>query len=134
MFSYEVQLERKLEEIVTTVKRLGAEISRVNPALKPLVQRRLAEHGTVAPIQEFLKSPCTRGYRNKVEFSIGYMNTEAVNPATEPMEASVEPPNSANAVGDVTETAPATTNTPTIAVGFRLATYKEGSFEFKKYC
>ncbi len=93
------------------VKRLGAEMSKCNPGLTEFVRTRITKHGVVAPIQEFLRSPVTQGYRNKCEFSIGYMNTEPKSNVTDMKEEEKL---------DIPETK------PTISVGFRLASYKQG--------
>jgi len=129
--SYDQQLERKLSEIVCVVKRLGADISKTNPELTSLVNSRVKEHGTVAPIQEFIRSPITRGYRNKCEFSIGFMNTETK--VTTEMETGLkkeEAVSENDCNSDDVITARSELNTAaTISVGFRLATYKQGSIE-----
>jgi len=93
------------------VKRLGAEMSKCNPGLTEFVRTSITKHGVVAPIQEFLRSPVTQGYRNKCEFSIGYMNTEPKSNVTDMKEEEKL---------DIPETK------PTISVGFRLASYKQG--------
>jgi len=123
--SYENQLAKKMEEIVTVVKMIGSEISKMNPSLKPLVQRRLLEHGTVAPIQEFIQSPLTRGYRNKCEFSVGYSSkrSKAENGSDQNIP-DVEKDEVEKSDKMETDTA-----LQTISVGFRLATYKQGCIE-----
>ena len=114
---YDEQLEKKFEEVTTTIKRLGSEIIRANPGLVQRVTAGIAEHGTVAPIQKFLKSPVLRGYRNKVEFSVGYSNTEASPEETEKDEdMSLDTSSSTHE-----------SNMLRPAVGFRLATYKQGT-------
>ena len=60
---YEEQLEKKLSEIVTIVKQMGSQVSRANPNLDPIIKRKVSNHGVLAPILEFLKSPVVRGYR-----------------------------------------------------------------------
>ena len=98
----------------------------MNPSLKPLVQRRLLEHGTVAPIQEFIQSPLTRGYRNKCEFSVGYSSkrSKAENGSDQNIP-DVEKDEVEKSDKMETDTA-----LQTISVGFRLATYKQGTYYF----
>lgn len=115
--SYEQQLDKKLGEIVTIVKQLGSEVSRCNTALNPIIKRMVSDHGVIAPILEFLKSPVTRGYRNKVEFSVGYMTPEKV-----PTDGDVE--NGEESKLDIDFD-----STPIISVGIRLASYKQGNVE-----
>jgi hypothetical protein len=64
----------------------------------------------MAPVLEILRSPITRGYRNKCEFSVGYM--EPVIEGTAAPEGDGQPTPAAG---------------PVISVGFRLATYKQGT-------
>ena len=56
-------MEKKLSEIVTIVKQMGSQVSRANPNLDPIIKRKVSNHGVLAPILEFLKSPVVRGYR-----------------------------------------------------------------------
>ena len=112
-------MDKKFEEVTTTIKRLGSEIIRANPSLVQRVTGGIAEHGTVAPIQKFLKSPVLRGYRNKVEFSVGYSNTEASPEETEKDEDMSLDTSNATHDSNMTAMQP--------AVGFRLATYKQGT-------
>eukprot|EP00088_Acartia_fossae_P050337 TRINITY_DN5634_c0_g2_i2.p1 TRINITY_DN5634_c0_g2~~TRINITY_DN5634_c0_g2_i2.p1 ORF type:complete len:664 (-),score=136.75 TRINITY_DN5634_c0_g2_i2:71-2062(-) len=119
---YDEQLDKKLAEIVTIMKQLGSQVSRANPRLDPIIKRKISDHGTLAPIIEFLKSPVVRGYRNKVEFSVGYMNpTSKLNTENGEEGQSVEMSNGALELDFE--------SVPTIAVGFRLASYKQGSVE-----
>jgi hypothetical protein len=67
----------------------------------------------LAPVMEIMKSPVTRGYRNKCEFSVGYMDPPPVS-GTEDTD-----------MADVPQPPPA----PVVSVGFRLATYKKGKRE-----
>ena len=99
-----------MEDIVTIVKMIGSEVGKTNPGLLSLVQERLTEHGTIAPIQEFVRSPLTRGYRNKVEFSVGYAESRG---------------GAAGENGDVDAAGPKGL-IDRVSVGFRLATYKQG--------
>ncbi len=66
----------------------------------------------MAPVLEIRRSPVTRGYRNKVEFSVGYM--DPVDPPDMEGDQGVE--------GDAAQPP----STPIVSVGFRLATYKQG--------
>ena len=123
LFSYEEQLLRKMDEVSLLVKRLGSEISRANPDLASVVNARITEQGSVAVVQDIVRSPVIRGYRNKCEFSIGYSNTENVvaNSAKEEngdteVDKSVDP---ADKIVGRSE--------KKISVGFRLSTYKQGN-------
>merc|ERR1719500_1638945 len=73
---YEMQLASKQNEVLTLVKRLGSEISQSCNPVKQWVRRRCDEFGSIAPIQNFIRSPLTSGYRNKCEFTIGYQSGE----------------------------------------------------------
>ena len=121
IFSYEEQLLRKMDEVSLLVKRLGSEIARANPDLAGVVNARIAEQGSVAVIQDIIRSPVIRGYRNKCEFSIGYSNTENVNSAKEEsgdteVDKSVDPEEKIVGLSE-----------KKISVGFRLSTYKQGN-------
>ena len=74
--SYEDQLSKKQSEVLSLVKRLGSEISRTHDMLRHYVSSKCREHDTVAPLDNFVRSPTVQGYRNKCEFSIGHMSTE----------------------------------------------------------
>ena len=69
---YEAQLAAKQLEVAQLVKRLGGEVSRGHEVLRQWVARSCREHDTIAPVDNFVRSPVTRGYRNKCEFTIGY--------------------------------------------------------------
>jgi len=72
--SYDDQLANKQNEVTTLIKRLGSDISRLSQPLKQWVTSRCDEFGgTLAQVDNFVRSPSTTGYRNKCEFSIGYM-------------------------------------------------------------
>ena len=111
------------------MKRLGSEISKSNPDLAEFLRKSTAKHGVVAPIQEFLRSPVIQGYRNKCEFSIGYMNTEHQNTEKKATEDKMEEIEAKEDVNDVKMEEiqdECKTIKPTISVGFRLASYKQG--------
>merc|ERR1719228_2992057 len=74
--AYEDQLAKKENEVNVLMKRLGSEISRNHDVLRQWVKGNVNEYGTVAPVNNIVKSPLTSGYRNKCEFSIGYMTVE----------------------------------------------------------
>jgi len=110
--TYEEQLAKKEGEVTTLLKRLGSEIARNHDVLKQWVDKCCNEYGTVAPVSNIIKSPQINGYRNKCEFSIGYM-TEKENDIESEINADpVEEPGK-----------------KVISVGFRLASYKAGSVE-----
>ena len=73
---YETQLASKQNEVLTLMKRLGSEISQSCNPVKQWVKRRCDEYGSIVPIQNFIRSPLTAGYRNKCEFTIGYQSGE----------------------------------------------------------
>jgi len=118
---YEEQLEKKLGEIVTIVKQMGFQVAQANPSLNPIIKRKISNHGVLAPILEFLKSPVIRGYRNKVEFTIGYMNPSS--------KSKPENSNGSSAEDSKQPLEIDFASTPNISVGFRLASYKQGSVE-----
>lgn len=72
--SYEDQLGKKQSEVLVLVKRLGSEVSRTHDVLKQWVQSKCKEYETLAPVQNFVRSPSVTGYRNKCEFTIGHMS------------------------------------------------------------
>jgi len=98
--SYDLQLTKKQSEVSVLVKRLGSEVSRGHEALRQWVRARVREHETLAPVDNFVRSPVTNGYRNKCEFSIGQMTTSE-----------------------------AWGSEKLVSVGFRLSSYKGGSVE-----
>ena len=98
--SYDLQLTKKQSEVSVLVKRLGSEVSRGHEALRQWVRARAREHETLAPVDNFVRSPVTSGYRNKCEFSIGQMTTSE-----------------------------AWGSEKLVSVGFRLSSYKGGSVE-----
>jgi len=118
---YDEQLEKKLSEIVTIVKQMGSQVSRANPNLDPIIKRKVSNHGVLAPILEFLKSPVVRGYRNKVEFSIGYMNPASKAKKEDESNGTTQEEKKPLEIDFV--------SAPNISVGFRLASYKQGSVE-----
>ena len=73
--------------------------------------------GTLAPVLDILTSPVTRGYRNKCEFSVGYMESAATLTESQGEDDA-----------DMGDTPPPPPTTPVISVGFRLATYKKGDW------
>ena len=77
--SYEEQLSKKQSEVLVLTKRLGSEISRTHDMLKQWVEAKYREHETVAPVDNFIRSPTVRGYRNKCEFSIGFSSDKTVS-------------------------------------------------------
>ena len=98
--SYDLQLTKKQSEVSVLVKRLGSEVSRGHEALRQWVRARVREHETLAPVDNFVRSPVTNGYRNKCEFSIGQITTSE-----------------------------AWGSEKLVSVGFRLSSYKGGSVE-----
>lgn len=98
--SYDLQLTKKQSEVSVLVKRLGSEVSRGHEALRQWVRARAREHETLAPVDNFVRSPVTSGYRNKCEFSIGQMTTSEAGGSEK-----------------------------LVSVGFRLSSYKGGSVE-----
>ena len=119
---YEDQLAKKENEVNVLMKRLGSEISRNHDELRQWVKDNVNEYGTVAPVSNIVKSPKTSGYRNKCEFSIGYMSQQAAKESGE-------------TAGDIKEEKGEETMSDekvikkVISVGFRLASYKAGSVE-----
>jgi len=112
---YEDQLSKKQNEVNVLMKRLGSEISRNHDVLKQWVDVSCNEYGTVAPVSNIVRSPSTFGYRNKCEFSIGYMTVKKENGSD---------------IGEVVEgVKEEVVDQKIISVGFRLASYKAGSVE-----
>ena len=71
-FSYEEQLAKKEEMALNIIKRLGNEITKMNPELGSLVRfQKLRRKGAVCEMDPIIPSPITDGYRNKCEFTIG---------------------------------------------------------------
>ena len=95
------------------MKRLGSEIARTHDVLKQWVGGNCNEYGTVAPVSNIVRSPQTSGYRNKCEFSIGYMTVKSDQDPVEEVEGVKEEK----------------CDKKVISVGFRLASYKAGSVE-----
>jgi len=120
--AYEDQLAKKENEVNVLMKRLGSEISRNHDELRQWVKDNVNEYGTVAPVSNIVRSPQTSGYRNKCEFSIGYMTQQADKEAEE-------------TAGDINEGGSEVSmndeevSKKVISVGFRLASYKAGSVE-----
>ena len=77
--SYEEQLSKKQSEVLVLTKRLGSEISRTHDMLKQWVESKYREHETVAPLDNFVRSPTLKGYRNKCEFSIGFSGDKTIS-------------------------------------------------------
>merc|ERR1719244_632940 len=139
--SYDDQLAFKQNEVTTLIKRLGSEISRISQPLKQWVATRCDEYGgTVALVDNFVRSPSVNGYRNKCEFSIGYMSgtksSKTITATDEQIENQATDDNDSNGDKDnVSEYSKETENVPepvvskVISVGFRLASYKAGSVE-----
>ena len=98
--SYDLQLTKKQSEVSVLVKRLGSEVSRGHEALRQWVRAKTREHETLAPVENFVRSPVTSGYRNKCEFSIGQMTVSEAGGSEK-----------------------------LASVGFRLSSYKGGNVE-----
>merc|ERR1719228_2502616 len=89
--SYEEQLAKKENEVNVLMKRLGSEISRNHDVLRQWVRGNVNEYGTVAPVNNIVKSPQISGYRNKCEFSIGYMTRQTEKKTSQDMDEEVSP-------------------------------------------
>ncbi|KAJ8923060.1 hypothetical protein NQ315_001609 [Exocentrus adspersus] len=69
---YSEQLRLKQDDIKTTLKKLGNELSHHNPALRKwLDDQKSTYDGLICDLKEIRFSEQTEGYRNKCEFSIG---------------------------------------------------------------
>jgi len=133
--SYENQLLSKQKEVAALITKLGSEICKTCPTLKQWVGKKCDEfQGTLVPIENFVKSPQVTGYRNKCEFSIGYMSVEKES-KTEDNVISKNPDEAQKEEADMSAVDTEDSKERTkimekiVSVGFRLASYKAGSVE-----
>lgn len=70
--SYEKQIEKKYDDIRNILLKMGYEMVRGNPALKPWVDQQRAKYkGLPCDLWNVRASPICDGYRNKCEFTVG---------------------------------------------------------------
>lgn len=69
---YDKQIEQKQENIRQILVKMGHEILKGNPALKPWIElQRSKYHGLPCELWDVRASPVCDGYRNKCEFTVG---------------------------------------------------------------
>lgn len=69
---YDEQLSMKQEMAFNVLKKLGREVSRLNPGLQDFIRwQKLRRKGSICELDPIIPSPVVDGYRNKCEFTVG---------------------------------------------------------------